>query len=74
MTFLPRNLMVSFPKVTLRYPMTVASVSLIFLVFSNYTTFFKCGSRAGILKHSIGARNRVGIGLSYRPATGRQAT
>ncbi len=24
--------------------------------------------RAGIFKHSIGARNRVGIGLSYRPA------
>jgi hypothetical protein len=25
-------------------------------------------SRAGILKKSIGARHRVGIGLSYRPA------
>ncbi len=24
--------------------------------------------RAGIFKHSMGARNRVGIGLSYRPA------
>jgi hypothetical protein len=23
---------------------------------------------AGILKQSVGARNRVGIGLSYRPA------
>jgi hypothetical protein len=25
-------------------------------------------ARAGILKQSMGARNRVGIGLSYRPA------
>jgi hypothetical protein len=25
-------------------------------------------SGAGIFKHSMGARNRVGIGLSYRPA------
>jgi hypothetical protein len=26
---------------------------------------------AGIFKHSKGVRNREGIGLSYRPATGR---
>jgi hypothetical protein len=26
------------------------------------------GTRAGILKQSMGARNRVGIGLSHRPA------
>ncbi len=25
-------------------------------------------ARAGIFKHSMGARNRVGIALSYRPA------
>jgi hypothetical protein len=25
-------------------------------------------TRAGIFKHSMGARNRVGIGLSYRSA------
>jgi hypothetical protein len=25
-------------------------------------------ARAGIFKHSMGVRNRVGIGLSYRPA------
>ncbi len=28
---------------------------------------------AGIFKQSMGARNRVGIGLSYRPATGYTA-
>ncbi len=25
-------------------------------------------ARAGIFKHSVGARNRVGIGLAYQPA------
>ena len=27
-----------------------------------------CSPRAGIFKQSMGARNRLGIGLSYRPA------
>ncbi len=29
------------------------------------------GASAGTLEQSLGARNRVGIGLSYRPATAR---
>jgi hypothetical protein len=33
---------------------------------SLYFWSLKC--RAGIFKNSIGARNRAGIGLSYRPA------
>jgi hypothetical protein len=33
-----------------------------------YGTYVKISLRAGIFKHSMGARNRVGIGLSYRPA------
>ncbi len=28
----------------------------------------KCDTSVGILEQSMGARNRVGIGLSYRPA------
>ncbi len=35
----------------------------------SYTKFFfECSLRAGIFKQSMGARNRVGIGLSYQPA------
>ncbi len=30
--------------------------------------YFWPATRAGIFKQSMGARNRVGIGLSYRPA------
>jgi hypothetical protein len=39
--FIPRNVMVFFPRVTFRYSMTVDKVSLIFLVFPNLTAFFK---------------------------------
>ncbi len=39
---------------------------------SEWEQILKCrlesSPRAGIFKQSIGARNRVGIGLSYRPA------
>jgi hypothetical protein len=33
-----------------------------------YGTYVKIAFRAGIFKHLMVARNRVGIGLSYRPA------
>jgi hypothetical protein len=52
---------VCYKKVMLLYACTVA----LFLE-SNSAIYFK--SRVGIFKQSIGARNRVGIGLSYRPA------
>ncbi len=38
----------------------------IFLLHSESEPARRCG--AGILKQSMGARNRVGIGLLYRPA------
>jgi hypothetical protein len=37
------------------------------LVFTK-TRVYKFGHRAGTFKKSMGARNRGGIGLSYRPA------
>ncbi len=39
---------------------------IFFYISAQYSTFhFECS--AGILEQSMGARNRVGIGLSYRP-------
>jgi hypothetical protein len=41
-------------------------VFYIWYIFSDLCTHMR--GRAGIFKQSMGARNRVGIGLSYRPA------
>jgi hypothetical protein len=38
------------------------------VVSSLLLIFFVLAARAGIFKQAMGARNRVGIGLSYRPA------
>jgi hypothetical protein len=47
--------------------MSARSVSV--LLASRATLWVRClGSLYGILEQSMGARNRVGIGLSYRPA------
>ncbi len=35
---------------------------------ANLYVHYKSNACAGILEQSMGARNRVGIGLSYRPA------
>jgi len=37
-------------------------------LYSTVVYFFQFENCAGISEQSIGARNRVGIGLSYRPA------
>jgi hypothetical protein len=37
--------------------------------YSNDSSIFSFVIRAGIFKKSMGARHRVGIGLSFRPAT-----
>jgi hypothetical protein len=40
----------------------------LYLIFAANLLFLSFVYRAGIFKHSMGARNRGGIGLSYRPA------
>jgi hypothetical protein len=37
-------------------------------IFEDEISLHSCTYRAGILKKSMGARHRVGIGISYRPA------
>jgi hypothetical protein len=44
---------------------------LLYLLHHDLSLCFALVSCAGILKQSIGARNRVEIGLSYRPARAR---
>jgi hypothetical protein len=48
----------------------LGTVTLILAFIQPILAFFRCapGKKLGIFKKSMGARNRGGIGLSYRPA------
>ncbi len=57
-----------FCQPELGYNCTLMQVSHLALAYNFQMLTIGNKVRAGIFKHSMGARNRVGIGLSYRPA------
>ncbi len=64
-----RNTHIAPPFLCIFYPSINNTVHIwdICIPCPTYVYFWPA-TRAGIFKQSMGARNRVGIGLSYRPA------